>query len=806
MINKDLLRKNIVPVAIGLICLLVVEILSNITFIKNFENFLIDARFQWKAHLTRDTLITNKAVQKGTAIRQGEKVKSPIMIFGIDEGSLNKLGRWPWPRSVHKEFLDFFFVPPDYKNRPFLVFYDIFFDKYGSLLLKDQNVNLMREFINKNVNEDKIGTLKAETHIKENELKKIDPKNLIIDIKKILKNTIDDPIFFKKLKEIKEYNDNKNKDDKNRGGYIVFDFLASTKVTGLFAPEIVAERLKHMGDFYLNPKNPEDFKIKLHRDIKFPIPEIMKYSSGAGSAMIYLDSDGIVRKMPLIVSFYDKRPALTADGTKKPVMTKPRFVATIDMIIAMKYYNVKPKDIEIIFGKHIKFKNAKVPIFERDEIKIKGFKDALNNGWKIKKYVTKDVTIPIDYSGQMRINFQGEHQSFDNQPYFEGVQMQRSKNFDNRVQYKKRIILNGFYSSAGLGEGRDYFSTPYKILYGIEIHANALYTIFNEQFIYPANSTFKVLIYLIIFITFVIALPRVKIWKGFLMFIGVELAVFFTGRIVFNHFFILINMVLLMAFAMILFLAITVYRVLTEEKEKRQIKGMFSQYVNPEVVTELMGDPDKLQLGGEDRELTVMFSDIRGFTTISENLKPQELVTLLNAYLSDMTNLLFEYRGTLDKYIGDAVMAFWGAPVPIKNHAALAADSCLEMMAKVHELNAELQSNPEYAVFKEKNLKINIGIGLNSGLMTVGNMGSEVRKNYTIMGDNVNLGSRLEGVNKVYSTNIIISEKTYELVKDWFIVRELDLIRVKGKLEPVRIYELMGRKEGVTSDMIKALD
>ncbi len=805
MINKELLRKNIIPVIIGLVCIFVVYILSSVTFINNFENFLIDARFQWKAHLSRDHLISQESVQQGTAIKVGKKVQSPIMIFGIDEGSLNELGRWPWPRSVHKKFLDFFFAPPDFKYRPYIVFYDIFFDKYGSLLLKKQNVSAMKQFIDTNINQDKIGNLKPEVHIKKNELKKINPKNLIVDIKQLLKNTIDDPIFFNKLKEIKEYNEKVNQVEKNRGGFLVFDFLASTKVTGLFAPEIVAERIKYMKDYYLNVKNPEDFKIKIHRDLKFPVPEIMKYSAGSGSAMIYLDSDGVVRKMPLIVKFYDKRMYKANDGSKKPIMAKPRFVATIDMIIAMKYYNVKAKDVEVVFGKHIKFKNARVPIFEQDVQKIEGF-DPIPKGWKVKKYTTKDVTVPIDYTGQMRINFQGQHQSFDNQPYFEGVQMQRMKNYDNRINYKNRIILNGFYSSAGLGEGRDYFTTPYKILYGIEIHANALYTIFNEEFIYPINTGVNALIYFFLLVAFVIVLPRVKIWKAFLMFIVTEFAIFFAGMIIFNHFYVLINMVLLMAFSMILFLAIIVYRVLTEEKEKRQIKGMFSQYVNPEVVTELMDDPDKLQLGGEDRELTVMFSDIRGFTTISENLKPQELVTLLNAYLSDMTNLLFEYRGTLDKYIGDAVMAFWGAPVPIKNHAALAADSCLRMMEKVHELNEELQNNPEYAVFKEKNLKIDIGIGLNSGVMTVGNMGSEVRKNYTIMGDSVNLGARLEGVNKVYTTNIIISEFTYELVKEWFVVRELDLIRVKGKHKPVRIYELIGRKDGVESDMIKALD
>jgi adenylate cyclase len=367
-------------------------------------------------------------------------------------------------------------------------------------------------------------------------------------------------------------------------------------------------------------------------------------------------------------------------------------------------------------------------------------------------------------------------------------------------------MLIGFYSSAGLGEGRDYFTSPYKLLYGIEIHANALYTIFENKFLYQINPAANIIIFVLLLLLFAVLLPRIKIWKGFILFLVTYIVIFFGGMIVFNHFSIIIDMISMMMFSLFLFLSITVYRVLTEEKEKRQIKGMFAQYVNPEVVTELMLDPEKLQLGGEDRDLTVLFSDIRGFTTISENLSPQQLVHVLNSYLSDMTDLLFEYRGTLDKYMGDAVMAFWGAPVPIKNHAILAADSSLRMMEKLHELNEKMLNDPEYKVFKEKNIKLDIGIGLNSGIMTVGNMGSAVRKNYTIMGDAVNLGSRLEGVNKVYGTNIIVSEFTYEHIKDHFICRELDYIRVKGKYLPVKIYELMGKKDEVTSDIIKKMD
>jgi adenylate cyclase len=227
------------------------------------------------------------------------------------------------------------------------------------------------------------------------------------------------------------------------------------------------------------------------------------------------------------------------------------------------------------------------------------------------------------------------------------------------------------------------------------------------------------------------------------------------------------------------------YRILTEEKEKKVIQGMFSNYVSKSIVDELIKHPEKLELGGEERNITVLFSDIRGFTTLSEKLTSQELVAHLNEYLSAMTDIIFKYEGTLDKYVGDEIMAFWNAPLEQENHAELACLAALEMMSKLHNLN---ENWPE-----DRNL--NIGIGMNTGLMTVGNMGSKSRMDYTLMGDNVNLGARLEGTNKIYGTNIIISELTYVEIKDQFICRELDNIRVKGKQKPVMIYEVMDKVE-----------
>jgi adenylate cyclase len=226
-----------------------------------------------------------------------------------------------------------------------------------------------------------------------------------------------------------------------------------------------------------------------------------------------------------------------------------------------------------------------------------------------------------------------------------------------------------------------------------------------------------------------------------------------------------------------------VYHAFQEGAERLRITRTFGQYVSPQVVAELVADPAKAALGGEKRVMTVMFSDIRGFTTMSEKLDPVDLVNFLNEYLTAMTDIIFARGGVVDKYMGDAIMAFWGAPIEQPDHAKRACLTSLDMMTKLQEMRREWQARqlPD----------IDIGIGLNTGPMTVGNMGSKVRFDYTVMGDSVNLASRLEGINKEYGTNIVISEFTRKQIPEDMVCRELDLVAVKGKKEPVRIFELV---------------
>jgi adenylate cyclase len=235
-----------------------------------------------------------------------------------------------------------------------------------------------------------------------------------------------------------------------------------------------------------------------------------------------------------------------------------------------------------------------------------------------------------------------------------------------------------------------------------------------------------------------------------------------------------------------MFLTATTYRFFSEERAKRKARDSFSRFLAPAIVDEVLGREGSLQLGGEKRELTALFADIRGFTTISERLDPHRLLELLNKYLTPMTDVIVSrHQGTLDKYMGDAIMAFWGAPKAQPDHALRACQAALEMLRELERLRTGWAADglPD----------IDIGIGLNTGPMSVGFVGSQDRfYNYTILGDAVNLASRLEGANKQYGTRIIIGPETWAQVQGRVVARPLDLLRVKGKLEPVRIYELMG--------------
>jgi adenylate cyclase len=242
-----------------------------------------------------------------------------------------------------------------------------------------------------------------------------------------------------------------------------------------------------------------------------------------------------------------------------------------------------------------------------------------------------------------------------------------------------------------------------------------------------------------------------------------------------------------------------------EQAQRRQIRSAFSQYLSPALIEQLAQSPEKLVLGGEEREMTIMFSDVRGFTTISESYKrdPQGLTTLMNRFLTPLTNAILARKGTIDKYMGDAIMAFWNAPLVDHDHQLNACEAALDMLERIDVLNQQREIEAKMA--GQAFIPIHVGIGLNTGICVVGNMGSDLRFDYSVLGDSVNLASRLEGQSKQYGFPIIVGSKTAMAVKDKLAILELDFIMVKGKNEPEVIYAIAGREDTAQSESFQRL-
>ena len=350
-----------------------------------------------------------------------------------------------------------------------------------------------------------------------------------------------------------------------------------------------------------------------------------------------------------------------------------------------------------------------------------------------------------------------------------------------------KIVLVGDTSEVS----HDIFTSPIGEVYGIEFLADTIMTLMKNAPIRPASSQNEMLVLLILFICFVIVALIPKYEN--LLFLLIIAA--YAGFGVFSY--VYYGVAFSMSYALIACVlstgTINLYLFMMERKQKGFIKGAFSQYLSPTVIDQIVENPEMLQLGGERREMTPFFSDIQGFSTISEGLTPEELVQLLNEYLTAMCDIISSHQGTIDKFEGDAIIAFWGAPLDLPNHATVACHATIEMQRRGEELRKMLREQSRPLLFTR--------MGLNSGPVVVGNMGSAERMDYTMMGDVVNLAARLEGANKFYKTFSMISGSTYELAKDDIDSRQLDIIRVVGKNEPVPVHELLARKNETSGEM-----
>lgn len=503
----------------------------------------------------------------------------------------------------------------------------------------------------------------------------------------------------------------------------MFDFENSN---GFSAPEIPA--------IFIEKDRPkkQNFIIQAKGVIpNIPIIQNSAYSSGFFNTIP--DSDGIVRTAPLIIKYKD-------------------FI----------YPSLSLEIVRAIIGANRVYINYSVS--------------------GVSSIKVGDLTIPTDRFGRLLINFKGPAKSYT---YISASDIYNNK-FDHNLVNQKIVLIGT--SAPGL---LDLKATPFDNVFpGIEIHTNIIDNLINKTFIAIPNwiETADILVMIILCL---ISIAIFSLVPPFLLTLFIP-AVFgsffiFLYKMLFKYH-ILLNAIFPLLLLISLFFISTIINYFYEIRLKEIIKKKFAKKVSPQVMEELLKNSESDAFDIKEKEITIFFSDIRSFTTISEEIgDPKRLINLLNRYMTPMVDIIINKRGTIDKFIGDAIMAYWNAPQSIENHPDMAVESALKQLERLKELNKE---------FKKEGLPlIKIGIGIHTGAAIVGEMGSFGRSDYTAIGDSVNLASRLEGLNKYYGTHIIISHFTKSKLQNSYTLRELDTVLVKGKKEPVTIYEVIQVKE-----------
>lgn len=478
------------------------------------------------------------------------------------------------------------------------------------------------------------------------------------------------------------------------------------------------------------------------------IKELQDAALTAGHFTPWIDDDGVIRRIPMVYEYQDN------------------FYEALSLIMVRTLLGIKETK----------------PVFEED----------YNTGYSsLEKLSLEYIDIPVDKNVQALVPYRGKEGSF---LYVSAVDVINGL-VDKKI-LQDAIVLVGT-TAPGLYDLR---TTPVQKQYaGVEIHANLISGILDQNIkqspAYVDGVEFIQLLLIGCLLTLLFPLLS-PLWVTFVTLVISSITI--AANITFWQYG---NLVIPLAASLILIFIIFVanmsYGFFIERRGKLQIASTFGQYIPPDLIDEMNFNEDSYSLEAENREMTVLFSDIRGFTTISEGLTPAQLSELMNAYLTPMTKIIHEKRGTIDKYMGDAIMAFWGAPLEIPNHARHALETAMDMLERLNAIRIEFIERGWSAIY--------IGVGLHTGMMSVGNMGSEFRMAYTVLGDAVNLGSRLEGLTKVYGVEIIVSEATRDAVPE-FAYRELDIVKVKGKDKPIGIYEPIALEEEITDEELVEME
>ncbi|MCD4796839.1 MAG: adenylate/guanylate cyclase domain-containing protein [Candidatus Cloacimonetes bacterium] len=414
---------------------------------------------------------------------------------------------------------------------------------------------------------------------------------------------------------------------------------------------------------------------------------------------------------------------------------------------------------------------------------------------KIKKSDRKikinEIEIPVDKSGKYLLNWYGI-EPFTTYPFRAVIASASAVASGSEPilpleTFKDKHIIIGA-TAAGL---MDLKTNPYsKVMPGMEIWATALSNFLNQDFIRVVPGWMNFLITFLVIFLILFSVTNLKPRKATILVLLILFFIVVMNFILWKNNRILLNFTMQFIGFIISYLLVNILSYLLEGKSKREIRKIFTRYLHADVISQLEDDPNQIQLGGEEIDATVLYTDIYNFTTLSESKKPKELVEDLNKYFEKLVEMVFNNSGLLDKYTGDGIMALFGAPISRPDHAILACKSAFAHKKYCEDLMRKEKLSPD------EKLHLQTRIGINSGLFVAGNIGSEKRMDYTAIGDTVNLAARLEGVNKIYQTNIIMSESTYNHIKEIFLCRELDSLRVKGKTKPTRIFELIAEYDG----------
>lgn len=553
---------------------------------------------------------------------------------------------------------------------------------------------------------------------------------------------------------------------------------------------VVAGKLPDVSNTKLVKKLDDGSQVEVDQGVQVAKKEenyqsvYFKADSSVGIVNVVNDGDGVYRRY---APFYLYN-------------TNDSLIPSFGFAVVNKYFGLPGLNLAAIKPTAFDLNGVKIPKYDR----ISTLLNYYGPFKSFKYYDLLDIVDDAEFKTSEELQYETDLNTFDD-PDFGII---------NQNIFKDKIVLIG----STMPEDKDILPISYAIgdkegdnlIAGVEIHATAIQNILSKNFLYAQPRWVEILItialvFMVFFFSSMLKEFKLKIDGllleiiNFVLVFGLLVGYRFVSFYMFNNHNYVMNLVSANGAIIMGYMGSTAYHFIMERRQKGMIKGMFSQYVNASIVDELITNPANMKLGGQRKQITVFFSDIAGFSTFSENKEPEDLISFLNEYLSAMTKCVFDNRGTLDKYIGDAVMAFWGAPAPIQDHAYQACKTALEMQKVVNELNEKWQAEGQPHILAR--------MGINTGDMVVGNVGGTQRFDYTVMGDNVNLGSRLEGANKEYGTKIMIADTTYEQVKDLFITRELDYLVVKGRTKPIKVYELVGfLDEALPEPVLKAIE